>query len=141
MAKVSFRPYRDGKAATSRLAAKYGNTTDRSLGRIDPADALQAVAMAVETELGEEDYDREPADVEDCLAALRLADDARFSIDINEMATIAGARAKGASWQAIGRALGHTEETAERAARARYAWLRRQFPNHYKFKEGGTSGT
>lgn len=119
-------------AAARRLTEKYGTDQQCELEiAMNDGDALRAVSTAVQAELGGKDYrSAAPADRDDCLAALCLADSARRQVDHDELVAIEGARAKGASWQAIGVALGHTADTAARAAQTRHADLLSRFPRY-----------
>jgi hypothetical protein len=119
-------------AAARRLTEKYGDDTQRELEvAMNDGDALRAVATAVQAELGGKDYrSAARADRDDCLAALCLAGSARRQVDHDELVAIEGACAKGAGWQAIGVALGHPPEAAERAAQARHADLIGRFPRY-----------
>jgi ActR/RegA family two-component response regulator len=119
-------------AAARRLTEKYGDDTQRELEiTMNDGDALHAVSTAVQAELGGKDYrSAAPADRDDCLAALCLADSARRQVDHDELVAIEGARAKGSSWEAIGVALGHTSATAAAAARIRHVDLLRRFPGY-----------
>ena len=119
-------------AAAHRLTEKYGDDQQCELEiAMNDGDALRAVSTAVQAELGGKDYrSAAPADRDDCLAAICLADSARRQVDQDELIAIEGARAKGASWQAIGVALGHTPGTAAQAAQTRHAELLGRFPRH-----------
>ena len=132
-----YRGYAIAREAQRRLTTKYGTDLQRKLDApMADGDALAAVSSAVRHHLGGSGtVDRPPADRDDCLAALTLADDARRHIDHDEMVAIEGALAQGASWQEIGVALGHTAPTAERAARTRYGALRRRFPSYQPIEQ------
>ncbi|MFC6018872.1 hypothetical protein ACFP2T_22030 [Plantactinospora solaniradicis] len=119
-------------AAARRLTDKYGDDMQRELEiAMNDGDALRAVSAAVQAELGGKEYrNAVPADQDDCLAALCLAESARRQVDHDELIAIEGARAKGASWQAIGVALGHTPDAAAQAAQARHTNLLRRFPRY-----------
>lgn len=70
----------------------------------------------------DEKHDRDfPVDV--LLDALALVDAARYAIDVDERDLIAAARHKGATWEAIGVALGAAESGARQTARGRYERL------------------
>lgn len=62
----------------------------------------------------------------DLIDGLTLVDRERRSVDQQESDLIDAAVAAGVSWQQIGIALGHTADTAERAAKVRRAYLKRQ---------------
>lgn len=63
---------------------------------------------------------------QDLLDGLTLVDDERNATDYREIRLIDAAVDAGVSWKQIGVALGHTAETAEKAAQARRAELQRQ---------------
>jgi hypothetical protein len=117
-------------AAARRLTEKYGDDQQCELQvAMNDGDALRAVSAAVQIELGGKEYSSAtPADRDDCLAALCLANSARRQVDHDELVALEGARAKGASWQAIGVALGHPPDTAAQAAEERHADLLSRFP-------------
>lgn len=67
---------------------------------------------------------------QDLLDALALVDNDRYQVDRRERDLIDAALAADVSWQQIGVALGHTADTAEKAAKARRAQLVRQVAQH-----------
>ncbi|MGI5211944.1 hypothetical protein [Plantactinospora sp. CA-290183] len=130
-------------AAARWLTAKYGTDIQREHEiAMNDGDALNAVSTAVLAELGGRDYrSAAPADRDDCLAALCLAAGARRQVDHDELVAIEGARAKGASWQEIGVALGHSAQIAEQAAQTRHADLLRRFPRYQPIEVPDPSST
>lgn len=119
-------------AAAHRLTEKYGDDQQCELQiAMNDGDALRAVSTAVQVELGGKGYNSAiPADRDDCLAAICLARSARRQVDHDELVALEGARAKGASWQAIGIALGHAPDTAAQTAQSRHADLLSRFPSY-----------
>ena len=83
-------------AAAHRLTEKYGDDQQCELRiAMNDGDALRAVSTAVQVELGGKGYSSAtPADRDDCLAALCLANSARRQVDHDELVALEGARAE-----------------------------------------------
>lgn len=122
------RCYVAHKNAEEAITAKYDRPG--SITGLRGWPAVETVSFAVNDERDGRAFMFRPAPAgEDCLNAITLLDDARRTVGYHELNLIEAAIDKGVSLQQIGMALGHTEVTAERAARARRAQLRRQFPS------------
>lgn len=127
MTKLDYRPYSEERAAEELLVARYGDYpafhhSGTGIG------GMSNVAWALNIEQDRETwqhYEPRPVTADDCLSGLVFADTARRRVNGQELRLIEGALAKGATYQQIGEALGHTKATAEKAARARHSQLKR----------------
>lgn len=129
MTRREFRGYTAERDAAKHLTAKYGSDVHHKNDvTMTDRDAVFETAMGALVTRGADYISRPAADGDDCLAALHLVEAARRALDHDELIVMIGAREAGQTWQQIGVALGHTEATAARAARARYSQLRGRFP-------------
>lgn len=134
MTKVRWR-FDQKSGARETLKARYG--TDLGSGALiapGPVDAVSRVTRGIYYEREQTNYTRRPPTDDELLAALALAEDALESAQLgvlhDELSLIEASLERGLTYQQIGIALGHTEPTAERAAKDRHARLRKRFPSY-----------